>query len=111
MDHPIPAGLEFVLCLAAAAIVAFVAVAIPLLFQLRRQFERFVASIERLENEAKPLAQETRALVDGLQNLSNRANDLVPAAIVMRLLRAGVGTFLGTLWNRRREPAWKERTL
>ena len=111
MDHPFPVGLQIALYIASAAIVVFAAVVIPLLFQLRGQIERFVRSVEQLEAETKPLARETRDLVDTLREMSARARGPWPAEIGLRLLRAGVGTFVRTLWTRQPEQPSKERTV
>jgi hypothetical protein len=111
MDHPFPVGLQVVLYAASAAIVVFVAVVIPLLFQLRGQLERFVSSVEHLEAETKPLARETRDLIDTLRELSERAKDRWPAEMGFRLLRTGVGTFVRALWNRHRDHQQKARAV
>jgi len=111
MDHPFPLGLQVALYAASAAIVVFVAVVIPLLFQLSKQLERFVRSVEQLEAETKPLARETRDLVDALRELSARAKERWPTELGFRLLRTGVGTFVRALWNRHQEHQTKVRTV
>jgi uncharacterized protein YoxC len=121
MEAQLPVTLQVVLYVVCAAIVLFVAVAIPLLFRLERQLERAVSSIEEIKAEAKPLARETRELVDELRGLSGRATRLVEevgsvveppllaSSLGFRLIRTGVRTFVRALWNGTREQQRKAR--
>lgn len=123
MDNQLPVGLQIALYLATAAIVAFVAIVLPLLFRFNRQLERVVASVEELKAEAKPLTQETRELVEGLRGLCGTANrladevgsvvepPLLAGRLGVRLLRTGVGTFVKTLWSRDQDRQTKERLV
>jgi len=115
MEQQLPQALQVVLYVVSAAIVVFVAVAIPLLFRLHRQLERVVVTIEGIERETKPLARETRELVDELRGLSGKANRLVDevgsvveppllaSSLGFRLVRTGVKAFVRALWNGARE--------
>jgi hypothetical protein len=121
MEQQFPVGLQAALYVATAAIVAFVAVAIPLIVRLQRQLERVVASIEDIKSELKPLARETRELVGELQGLSGRAHRLVDevgsmveppllaSSLGFRLIGTGVATFVRALWNGTRAQPRKAR--
>jgi mannitol-specific phosphotransferase system IIBC component len=121
MEHQLPVALQVVLYVVSAAIVVFVVVAIPLLFRLQRQLERAVSSIEEIKTETKPLARETRELVDELRGLSGRASRIVDevgsvveppllaSSMGFRLIRTGVKTFVRALWNGTREQQRKAR--
>lgn len=114
MDTSLPVGLQIALYLVAAAILAFVAVAIPVLLRLGRQMDAVVGAIEELRAETKPLARETRELVASLRGLAGQADriagrvgsvvgpPLAASSLGMRVVRTGVTTFVRTLWNGRR---------
>lgn len=111
MDANLPLALQIVLYLVAAVIVAFVAIALPLLVRLRRQVDRMAAAVEEMKSETVPLVRESRELVDELRGLSGRANRLVAevgsvveppllaSSLGFRLIRTGVTTFVRALWN------------
>jgi hypothetical protein len=121
MDANLPLALQIVLYLVAAVIVAFVAIALPLLFQVRRQIDRMAAAVEEMKSETVPLARESRELVDELRGLSGRANRLVAevgsvveppllaSSLGFRLIRTGVTTFVRALWNGARDQERKAR--
>lgn len=50
-------------------------VVVGALLQARKQLERLVGAIEELKDEVKPLAQETRVVVERLRDLSGRAQE------------------------------------
>ena len=90
-----PFGLEFVLVLAALAVVAFVACVLPMLFQVRRRVMRSLL-----------LAEHTSGRVD---QLARRVGDLAARAETWAPPRVGVLTFLKTLLTRpSREHSRKE---
>ena len=121
MEQQLPVALQVVLYAASAAIVVFVAVAIPLFVRLQRLMERAVSSVEEIEAATKPLARETRELVEELRGLSGRAHRLVDevgsvveppllaSSLGFRLIRTGVKAFVRALWNGAREQPTKAR--
>jgi hypothetical protein len=121
MDANLPLPLQIVLYLVAAVIVAFVAIALPLLFQVRRRIDRMAAAVEEMKSETVPLARESRELVEELRGLSGRANRLVAevgsvveppllaSSLGFRLIRTGVTTFVRALWNGARDQERKAR--
>jgi hypothetical protein len=121
MDANLPLGLQIGLYIVAASIVAFVAIAVPLLIRLQRQIDRMAAAVELMKSETVPLAKETRELVEELRGLSGRANRLVnevgsvveppllASSLGFRLIRTGVATFVRALWNGKRNPQSKAR--
>lgn len=71
----LPITLQVALYVASLAIVAFVALLVGALLQFRKQLERGVAAFEELRAEIKPLAQETRVVMDRLRDLTGRAQE------------------------------------
>ncbi|HEU5180423.1 MAG TPA: DUF948 domain-containing protein [Candidatus Polarisedimenticolia bacterium] len=74
MEQQLPTALQATLYVGSIAFIALVAVAIAMLLQLRRQIERVVRAVEDVKAQVQPLARETRALVENLQDLSARVN-------------------------------------
>jgi hypothetical protein len=121
MEQQLPVALQVVLYVVSAAIVAFVALVIPLLYRLQRQLERAVSSLEGIEKETKPLVRETRELVEELRGLSGRASRLVDevgsvveppllaSSMGFRLVRTGMKAFVRALWSGAREQPTKAR--
>ena len=75
MEHQLSVALRVTLYVASLAIVVAVPVLVGMLLQFRRQLERVVAAVEKLETEMKPLAQETRVVVKRLRDLTGRAQE------------------------------------
>ena len=121
MDANLPVALQIALYLTALSIIAFVAIALPLLFRLQRRIDRMAAAVDEMRAETVPLARETRELVDDLRGLSGRANRLVDevgsvveppllaSSLGFRLIRTGVKTFVRALWNGKRDFESKAR--
>lgn len=68
-------ALEVALFLASVAVVILVGCLIPFLFQLRKNVEEMKRATDDLGSELKPLVQETRTLVQNLNQISTRAQD------------------------------------
>ena len=75
MEQQLPVALQVVLYAASLAIVVSGVVLVGVLLQFRKQLERIVGAVEELKAEMKPLAQETRVVVNRLGDLSARAQE------------------------------------
>lgn len=113
MDQQFPMALQVALYAASGAIIVLAAVLVHAVVRVKKQLERTVTAIERLEAEITPLAREARVAVDRLSDLSGRAQRAVDAAgglllspvlalnRTARIAQTGVTTFLQALWNGR----------
>lgn len=72
MEQQLPTALQAALYVGSIAIIVLVAMLIVMLLQFRRQIERVVRAVEDLKAEVKPLARETRVVVENLRDLSAR---------------------------------------
>jgi hypothetical protein len=75
MERQLPVALQAALYVASLAIVVSVPILVGTLLRFRKQLERVVGAVEELGAEMKPLAQEARLVVDGLRDLSGRAQE------------------------------------
>jgi uncharacterized protein YoxC len=66
--------LQAALLCASVAVVVFVAACLPMLMQLCRHAERMAQTLADLKAETSLLVQDTRTLVQNVNELSNRAN-------------------------------------
>ncbi len=73
MNVELPVMLQAAVLIASIAVVVFTVVALIVLLRLRMQADRIVQMCEELKSELKPLAQETRGVVERLHDLSWRA--------------------------------------
>ena len=69
----LPIELLLPVYLASGAILAFVVIALILLFRMRRQIERVVMAVEECRTELIPLAQDARVVMSNLRDLSEKA--------------------------------------
>lgn len=74
MEQQLPTALQATLYAGSIAFIALVAVLIAILLQLRRQIERVVRAVEDVQAQVRPLAQETRVVVENLRDLSARVH-------------------------------------
>ena len=74
MEQQLPTALQAALYVGSIAFIALVAVLIAMLLQFRRQIERVVQAVEDVKAQVKPLAQETRVVVENLRDLSARVD-------------------------------------
>ena len=121
MEPQWPVALQVAFYVASGSIIVLAAVVVSVAMRIGKQFDRVVAAVERVEAELTPLAHETRVVIDRLGDLSagaQRAADaagglLLPPVLLanraVRVMRAGVATFLGTLWNGRAQARGDER--
>jgi len=72
MEQHLPTTLQAALYVASAAVILWGAVLVVLLIQMWRQIERVAGAVEKIQAEVTPLAQEARALVGSLRELSGR---------------------------------------
>ncbi len=74
MEQQLPTALQAALYAGSIASIVLVAMVIAMLLQFHRQIERVVRAVEDLKAEVKPLAQETRVVVENLRDLSERVH-------------------------------------
>jgi len=113
MEQQWPVALQVAFYVASGSLVLLAGVVISVALRIGKQFDRVLAAVERVEAELTPLARETRAVVNRLGDLSAGAQRAADAAGELwlppvllanrtaRILRAGVASFLGALWNGR----------
>ena len=83
-----PFGLEFVLVLAALSLVAFVACALPMLFQVRRRVMHSLILAENTKGRVDQLLDECRRSARRVGDLAARAEAWAPPRIgVLALLK------------------------
>jgi len=111
MEQQWPVALQVAFYVASGSLVLLAGVVISVALRIGKQLDRVVAAVEKVEMELTPLTRETRVVVDRLGDLSagaQRAAEaagglLLPPVLLanrtVRVLRAGVATFLGALWN------------
>ena len=75
MELQLPMALQVALYAASGGIVVLVAVVLSSLFYLHKKVERVVQSVEDLKAVVEPLAQETRAMVQGLRTLTEHIQE------------------------------------
>lgn len=121
MDQPWPMALQVAFYVASGAIVLLAAVVVSVALRIGKQLDRMVTAVERVEAELTPLARQTRAVVGQIGDLSagaQRAADaagelLLPPVLfanrAVRVVQAGVGTFVKALWSGRERPRGVER--
>ena len=121
MEQQWPVALQVVFYVASGSIILLAAVVVSVAMRIGKQFDRVVAAVERVEAELTPLAHESRVVVDrlgdlsaGAQRAADAAGDLLLPPVLLanrtvRILRTGVSTFFGALWNRRAQARGEKR--
>lgn len=74
-EIPMSLWLQLALALAGLAFVFLAVTLVPAILQLRRNAERLTATVENLSLEVAALAQETRATLDQVNGLTERAQE------------------------------------
>ena len=111
MEQPWPMALQVAFYVASGAIVLLAAVVVNVALRIGKQLDRVATAVERVEAELTPLTRQTRVIVGQIGELSagaQRAADaagelLLPPVLLanraVRIVKSGVGTFLGALWT------------
>lgn len=121
MEPTFPLPLQVALYVASLAIVVWTVLLVGVLYRLLSKLERIVETVEQLNLEIKPLAQEARDAVRSVHDLSERANHwvgevgdaveppLFAATRSLRIVRSGVEAFLRVLLDRNQRQHQKAR--
>lgn len=81
-------ALQIALFLASVAVVVLVAFLIPILIQLRKHTEQAARQLEELKSDVKLLVQDSRTMIQNVNNLSGRAHQqLDEVDKVVRIVR------------------------
>ena len=129
MDQHLSTSLQVALYAASIAVIVLAAVTVYVLVRFKRQLDRVVTMVERVEAELVPLARDTRLAVDKVRDVSEHAQRIVetvrrvtglasgallaPMLVSNRagnLARVGATTFLRTLWTGRRPASHHVKT-
>ena len=120
MEQSLPTSLLVALYAASIAVIALAAVTVFVLLRFKRQLDRVVTMVERVEAEIVPLARETRLAMDRVRDVSERVHRqwlalervfgtvrrftgaAGGALLAPNLARVGAATFLRALWTGRR---------